>query len=220
MKRSWMSACRRMPYAGCNGSIPHPEVRRRSRSLEGRGLRAWGRVCRSPPLPTGISPTGGEIGQPNANQSIRSLRDGRELTTSRSPSLWGRCPAGQRGGERHPAWLPSSRHPTPSNLSTKNTSQPNQSLTQKPAKNPKIPPATFSMTRESPAQLLRSALGYTARRCGEAGPALVGERLRILFAIGVEQQSPRRHGRRATPVSDRPVSSSRCPTWPHHGCQD
>ncbi|SCX20833.1 hypothetical protein DSM25558_2807 [Agrobacterium sp. DSM 25558] len=29
---------------GCNGSNPHPEVRRRSRSLEGRGLRAWGRT--------------------------------------------------------------------------------------------------------------------------------------------------------------------------------
>ncbi len=37
-----------LPHAAiatrCNGSNPHPEVRRRSRSLEGRGLRIWGRV--------------------------------------------------------------------------------------------------------------------------------------------------------------------------------
>ncbi|WP_210176112.1 hypothetical protein, partial [Agrobacterium bohemicum] len=35
-------------------------------------------------------------------------------------------------------------------------------------------------------------LGYTARRCGEAGPALVTGRLRILSVTGVRQQSPRR----------------------------
>ena len=59
------------------------------------------------------------------------------------------------------------------------------------------------MTGESPAQCPRSALGYTARRCGEAGPALVARRLRILFAIGVEQRSPRWDGRKAAAVSDR-----------------
>ncbi len=51
VKRSWMNACRRMPYAGCNAAtlIHHPEpvegeVPRRG--LEGRGLRAWGGSAR------------------------------------------------------------------------------------------------------------------------------------------------------------------------------
>ncbi len=134
VKRSWMSACRRMPYAGCNGSIPHPEVPRRG--LEGRGLRAWGRVCRSPPLPAGISPSGGEIGKPHAIHSIRNFRDGRDLSTSRSPHLRGRCPAGQRGVSHtlkpHDAYLKTS---PPKIL-------PNQinSLPKIPKKTPKIPP--------------------------------------------------------------------------------
>jgi hypothetical protein len=56
------------------------------------------RACRSPPsaLP-GISPSRGEIGKPHASYSIRNGKDGREPTTSRSPSLWRRWPAGQRG---------------------------------------------------------------------------------------------------------------------------
>jgi hypothetical protein len=54
------------------------------------------------------------------------------------------------------------------------------------------------------AQFSRSALGYTARRCGEAGSALVGGRLRILLVIGVEQQSPRRQREEGDAVSDRP----------------
>ena len=67
------------------------------------------------------------------------------------------------------------------------------------------------MTRESPAQLPRSALGYTARRCGEAGPALVARRLRILFVIGVEQRSPRWDGRKVAAVSDRLSQPFQCP---------
>ena len=80
---------------------------------------------------------------------------------SRSPSLWGRCPAGQRGVS-----------PT-LQRNNENTPQSNQHLTEKPTKNIKNPPALLSTSRESPAQSPRSALGYTARRCGEAEPALV-----------------------------------------------
>jgi hypothetical protein len=179
-------------------------------------LRAWGGVCRSPPSACRHLPLRWGDRQASCYPLYPQLsRWPRPLHESISPPE-GEMSGRTEGGKPHPQ----TSRCVSKNLSNKNTSQPNQTLTRKSAKNTKNPPATFSMTRESPAQLSRSALGYTARRCGEAGPALVGERLRILFAIGVEQQSPRRHGRRTTPVSDRPVSSSRCPTWPHRGCRD
>ena len=75
---------------------------------EGCGLGAEyaadaSRLCPSVKAPQhegggrGISLTGGEIGQTNAPHSIRSSRDGRLPSASRSPHLRGRCPAGQRG---------------------------------------------------------------------------------------------------------------------------
>ncbi|UHS60196.1 thiol oxidoreductase [Agrobacterium vaccinii] len=44
-----------------------------------------------------ISPTGGEIGQSHALRFIRDVEDVEEVAACRSPHLWGRCPAGQRG---------------------------------------------------------------------------------------------------------------------------
>ncbi len=71
-----------------------------------RDGRRWSIVCaqrssvRASPPPSGlpaISPTGGEIGWAHAPRFIRSGRDGRAVSSCRSPSLWGRWPAGQRG---------------------------------------------------------------------------------------------------------------------------
>jgi hypothetical protein len=152
--------------------------------VEGRELRANG-GCKEgeeyaayPPLSCRTSPP--QVGRSawgHGRHSIRNTsllqdsRDRQKLTTSRSPPLRGRCPAGQRGVS--PTQFGFDRATiSPQNLSPKNTSQPNQSLTQIPHKTSKYPPASFSTPRESPAQLSRSALGYTARRCGEAGPAL------------------------------------------------
>ncbi|WP_210258454.1 hypothetical protein, partial [Rhizobium skierniewicense] len=61
----------------------------------------------------------------------------------------------------------------PPSLLFENTSERNQYLTQKPQKNSKKHAAVFSTARGLPAHWSRSALGYTARRCGEAEPALV-----------------------------------------------
>ncbi|SCX31294.1 putative thiol oxidoreductase [Agrobacterium sp. DSM 25558] len=44
-----------------------------------------------------ISPTRREIGQSQALRFIRDVEDVREVAACRSPHLWGRCPAGQRG---------------------------------------------------------------------------------------------------------------------------
>jgi hypothetical protein len=58
----------------------------------GRGARGL-----PPSALPGISPSRGEIGRRRYHRFIRKRRDRRDLSTSRSPPLRGRCPAGQRG---------------------------------------------------------------------------------------------------------------------------
>ena len=50
-----------------------------------------------------ISPTGGEIGRPRAFRQSPTLQEWRGADDSRSPPMWGRCPAGQRGARRNAA---------------------------------------------------------------------------------------------------------------------
>jgi hypothetical protein len=69
---------------------------------------------------------------------------------------------------------------------------------------------TFSMVPKLGAHCVRSALGYTARRCGEAEPALVVKGYATFHCRGPAANPPGGNGWRATPVSDRLVLPSRC----------
>ena len=70
------------------------------------------------------------------------------------------------------------------------------------------------MTGESPAQWPRSALGYTARRCGEAEPALVVEGYATFHHRGLAAISPVATGEGIAPVSDRLAQSPPCSIRP------
>ena len=70
------------------------------------------------------------------------------------------------------------------------------------------------MTGESAAQCPRSALGYTARRCGEAEPALVVEGYATFHRRGLAAISPVATGEGIAPVSDRLAQSSPCSVRP------
>jgi hypothetical protein len=87
-------------------------------------------------------------------------------------------PGRAEGGKPHPQTSPLKYSPT------KSTPYP------KTRKTLKKSPALFSTARESPAQSPRSALGYTARRCGEAGPALVVKGYANLHHRGLAAISP------------------------------
>ncbi len=169
----------------------------------------------TPPVLPGISPSGGEIGKRHAPRSNRSrqkevtgryaspvhnTQDGQQAHPQPISPPEGEMPGRAEGGKPHPK--PSNNK----NIQTKSTPYPKSATPRKKISR------KISFTASQPQrQWPRSALGYTARRCGEAGPALMGERLRNLLTIGVEQQSPRRQREERDTVSDRPVSFSRCP---------
>ncbi len=136
-------------------------------------------MCGSPPLcPAGHLPHRWGDRLVETFRPIKGCGWSEEQASSRSPSLWGRCPAGQRGVS--PTHKPLHQKYSP----TKSTPYP------KNRKTLKNPPALFSTARESPAQSPRSALGYTARRCGEAGPALVVKGYANLHHRGLVAISP------------------------------
>jgi uncharacterized repeat protein (TIGR03806 family) len=54
-----------------------------------------------PMAPSGISPTRGEIGLHHHLRQSKTLQDLRTERSCRSPPLWGRCPAGQRGARKN-----------------------------------------------------------------------------------------------------------------------
>jgi hypothetical protein len=64
---------------------------------------SWGeeRGALPPSALPGISPTRGEIGKTHLYCFNLQLCVGRDRAADRSPPLWGRCPAGQRGVKPH-----------------------------------------------------------------------------------------------------------------------
>ena len=80
-----------------NPSASWRECRRAIFARWRRGRKRSAFLLTPPSVLPDISPTWGEIGRPLGFRQSSTLQNGRGADDGRSPPLWGRCPAGQRG---------------------------------------------------------------------------------------------------------------------------